>query len=708
MTQLRDAAAALQRGDLAAAERGFATVLAAEPANVQALHLLGIVRAQQGRMAEAESLMARAVTADPRAADVRVNHGNVLNLLGRFDDAVAAYDAALKLNPMDAGTVNNRANALASLNRLEEALAGFDRALQLAPRHGEALYNRANTLLKLGQLEAAIAAFDGLLMVMPRHAGALNNKGIAQLELRRLDAALESFSRALMAAPDFVEAVNNRANVLTRLRRFDQALADHDRSLKLAPGRNEILRSRAGLLLSLKRHADALAAWRSLRTADPNDRYALGGMFAAALHLCDWDQMVQIGAQVEASLKGGGEDVIPPFLFLGFSGDKALQREAGRRATADRVPAGTAPLPPVAYNHDRIRIAYISSDYCQHPVPALIAHMLECHDRTTFEIHAISTGLDDGSAIRARIVKAVEHFHDALALGPAEIATLVRRHEIDILVDLNGHTEGDNLEVLARRPAPVQVNYLGYPATTGADFIDYILTDATVAPASDQAFFSEKIVELPNCYFPTAYPPLGAPPTRAEVGLPKDGFVFCCFNNSYKITPEIFAVWMRLLHQVPGSVLWLLSANADFHRQLQVRARESGIDPGRFVFASRVTAQQHLLRQQLAGLMLDTQPYTGHMTSSDALWAGVPIVTLPGTAFAGRVTARLLTALEVPDLIAPDLAGYEALALKLARDPVALKAVRDKIAKNRDTTAAFDMPRLARDVEAAFAKMLKQ
>jgi protein O-GlcNAc transferase len=704
---MQQAGAFHQRGALAEAERLYARILAAAPGSFAPRHMLGVLRAQQGRNAEALDLIATALTIQPRDVGALMNYGNILNLSGRFDEALASYDRALALQPGDAQVLNNRGSALSNLSRHEEALESFAAAAASRPRYGDALYNQGNTLCLLEHFDEAVGIYEELLALEPRHAGALNNLGVALWSLGRVTEALARHDAALAVMPDFVSALNNRANALTRLRRFEEALAGHDRSLAVQPRQPAALESRAGLLLRLKRFDDALAAYEAIQAADPRHRYALGGMLTAAMNLCDWQMLARISPSVEAAIAQDSA-VIPPYMFLALSDDPALQRACGRNAVADQIGARPIPVASQAYIHGKIRVAYLSSDFCQHPVPLLLARLIELHDRDRFEILGLSTGLDDGSAVRARIVKAFDRFHDVQAQTPQAVAALLRRLEVDILVDLNGHTEGNNFEILSHRACAMQVSYLGYPATTGADFIDYVLTDGVVAPPADQPFFSERIVALPDAYFPTSYDAPGAAPTRAEAGLPAQGFVFCAFNNSFKITAALFDVWMRLLEQVPGSVLWLLAANAGFQDNLRREAVARGIDPARLVFAGRAEPEQHMARLGLADLMLDTAPFNGHMTTSDALWRGVPLVTMPGRSFASRVAASLLAAMAMGELVTGSLEAYEALALKLARDPALLKTLREKMAKNRDTTALFDTDRLRRNIEAAYIAMLEK
>ena len=569
----------------------------------------------------------------------------------------------------------------------------------------EITYDQALALHRQGRLAEADALYARALALKPDLVEAHNNRGAIRQLAGDWDGALACYDGALRHRPDYVEALANRGNVLIQLRRWPEALASFDRTLKLSPGRVSALNGRAGTLGKLKRFPEALAAYGRLRAADPQNPYALGGMLIAAMQMCDWDAVEMLRPAMEAAVAGGAT-IMSPFLFLGFSGDPALQLRCARNAIAEM---GLPSVPPLwrgeRYNHDRLRIGYLSADYCQHPVALLIAQLIERHDRSRFEVLGFSTGPDDASAIRNRMTRAFDVFHDMRSRGADEGAALIRRLEVDILVDLTGHTEGDHFAVLNHRPAPVQVNWLGYPGTDGASSLDYILADTVVAPPGDEPFFSEKIVRLPGCYFPTAYDPAPPAPSSAEAGLPESGFVFASFNNAWKITRPVFTAWLRLLNAVPGSVLWLLDANDAFRDNLRRAAAAAGVEPTRLIFAPRTDADGHLARQQRADLMLDTTPYNGHMTSSDALWAGVPLVTIQGTAFAGRVAASQLQTVGLPELVTHSLEAYEALALALARDPARLSDLRTRLAAARSTSRLFDADAMRQNVETALLAM---
>ena len=394
-------------------------------------------------------------------------------------------------------------------------------------------------------------------------------------------------------------------------------------------------------------------------------------------------------------------------MLLGYSGDPALQLNVRGTLSKTMIPS---PLPPFwsgqTWRNDKLRIAYLSADFRSHPVASLMAELFEQHDRSRFEIIGVSFGVDDGSEMRKRLVAAFDEFHDVRRKSDKEVAKFLNDTHVDIAVIWTA-IRGSRPGIFAHRPAPIQVSYLGFPATMGADFIDYIIADAMVLPVEQQPYYTEKVVYLPDCYQvnDTKRKIAERTPTRQEMGLPEHAFVFCCFNNNWKITPAIFDVWMRLLHQVEGSVLWLLGDNEGAERNLRNEAQRRGIDPSRLVFAGRLPPAEHLARHRLADLFLDTLPYNAHTTASDALWVGLPVLTCKGEAFAGRVAASLLHAVGIPELITSNLEDYQTLALKLARDPALLAEIKAKLVRNRDTCPLFNTERFARHIEAAYTTM---
>ncbi|HEX4028257.1 MAG TPA: tetratricopeptide repeat protein [Rhizomicrobium sp.] len=702
---LHEKAMALHRsGQLAEAERLYRDVLAADPHDFAARHLLGVVHAQQRRNQDALTELDAALALRPDDADAHLNRANVLKVTGRAQDALAGYARALELKPGWPQAENNRGTVLRDLGHYQEALAAYDRALAATPDYAEALNNRGIVLQDLKRPAEALEAYDQALRRAPNFAAAFNNRGSVLLEMRRFGDALSCFDRALALRPGDVEVINNRGNALQGLARHEEALAAYDRALAIKPGHVSTLNNRGGALQQLKRYEEALDSFEKAGSPE-----AFGGAAMAALNLCDWDRADRIAPEMEQRIRAGG--IVPPWVLLGYSGDEALQRQCAANAIAKRFPYLPPPLATTSYRHDRIRLAYISSDVGHHPVATHIVQLIESHDRSRFDVIGVGTNADDGSAQRKRLVTAFDRFIDAHGQAPFAVAQQLRALEVDILVDLNGHTRDDNFDVLSHRPATVQAGWLGYAGTTAAPFVDYIIADGIVAP--DARAFREKLALLP-CYFPNDNRrAIGPAPSRAEAGLPElpsgslgNAFVFCCFNANWKVTRPVFAIWMRLLAQVPGSVLWLKQPGEKAKANLLAAAGAAGIDPSRLIFAGSAALAQHLARHQLADLFLDTLPYNAHATGCDALWAGLPLLTQRGTAFAGRVCASLLTALDLPELITETAPNYEAAALDLARNPERLRALRARLTANRATSVLFETPHLARGIEALYQQML--
>jgi predicted O-linked N-acetylglucosamine transferase (SPINDLY family) len=466
----------------------------------------------------------------------------------------------------------------------------------------------------------------------------------------------------------------------------------------------------AGLtLLLLKRFEQAQQFLTGALKADPANGEILGSLVSAALRACDWETLEPLLPRFFVGVPSGAV-VVAPLTLLALSDDPILQKQCAERTTARGLAALGEHVPPMAqaaYRHDRIRIGYLSSDFGDHPVASQIVNLLERHDRSRFEVTGLFTGREDGSARYQRIVKACDSFRTIGQIGARQAAALIREAEIDILVDLNGHTMGWRPAILKYRPAPVIATYLGYAGTTGADFIDYIIGDPHVTPFELAPAMSENIVQLPNSFWPTD-PALPEPEsiTREQAGLPSDAFVFCCFNSSHKIRPPMFDLWAGLLKSVPGSLLWLRDGYPEMNARFLQQARARDIDEGRIVFAGRVESfARHLGRQAQADLFLDTFPYNAHATASDALWAGLPVVTLRGESFVSRVSSSLLANIGLEELIASTPEDYETIALSLARDRGRLTDIRRRLTGARKTAALFDMDRFVKGIEAAYLHM---
>jgi predicted O-linked N-acetylglucosamine transferase (SPINDLY family) len=533
--------------------------IAIEPAYVEAWVNRGVTLAQLGRFEEALASYDRAAVL--RAADAAIwhNRGNALKELSRFTEAVASYDRAITLQPDHAGAFYNRGNALAALERFGEAVASYDRVIALKPDHAEAFNNRGNALAAQKRFDAAAASYEMAIARKPSYAAAWTNRGLALYQLGRFDEALTSYDRAIAIRPGDAAAFNNRGNTLKELKRFDEALEDYDRAISLSRGLADAFDNRGAVLAELARFDEAVASYNHAIALAPDHKFAFGGLADCAIKQCDWTRRDQLSDALRRHVIDG-KSRISPLLLLGYSDDAALHFSCARHYVLDRFGAAPQRLGSSAIRrNDKIKLAYLSSDFRRHAVAYLVAELFERHDRTQFEVFGVSFGADDGSDMRTRIIAGFDRFFDVRTQGERDVARLINDLQVDIAIDLNGHTQDERLGILALRPAPIQVNYLGYPGTSGADFIDYIIADATVLPFDQQPHYTEHIVHLPDCYQAndTKRRIASRTPTRQEVGLPAEGVVFCCFNNTWKIAPPVFDVWMRLLKAVEDSVLWL-------------------------------------------------------------------------------------------------------------------------------------------------------
>ncbi len=744
MPELAHAIALHRVGKVQEAERLYEQIVAAEPGNAQAWHLLGLVAYQRGAVARAIELIERAIGLSPAEADIQANLGLVLHAAGRHTEAIAALGRALELKPDHLDALYNLGNALQAAHRLADAAGAYQRALTLAPDFVEAHNNLGNVLRDLGRLDEAeasyrralalrpdiavlhnnlgnllkrrralreaVACYREALRLKPDFAEALNNLGNALQEEGKTGEALDCYRQALAKRPDFAAAHNNLGNALHELNRIDEAAAALERAVALDPRF-----AKAWLNLSLARQdqgraAEAVAALERAVALDPDYADARVRLLNAHLQLCDWRSLDAELAAVRRLIAGPrAADIDPYFLIFlpGISGRDqrrvaeayAAQRFAGfaARRVAHAQPA----------KKDRLRIGYLSADFHAHATAFLLAEVIELHDRARFEIVGYSLGPDDGSAMRRRLTAAFDRFHDLRGLPIDGAAARIRGDGIDILIDLKGYTGQARPEIMALRPAPVQASFLGYPGTMGADFIDYLITDPIVSPPDQADAYSEALAYLPDCYQPNDRSRVIAAhrPSRGECGLPEHGFVFCAFNGQYKITPAMFAVWMELLAAVADSVLWLIEGSAAARDNLRAAAAAHGIAPERLVFAPKLPLTEHLARHALADLFLDTLPCSAHTTASDALWAGLPVLTCAGDSFAGRVGASVVTAAGLSELAVGSLADYRELALSLARDRDRLRALRERLERNRLTCPLFDTLRFTRHLEALYGAM---
>jgi predicted O-linked N-acetylglucosamine transferase (SPINDLY family) len=593
----------------------------------------------------------------------------------RWADAAATFDRAVREAPQDAVLWLNLAQARRKLGDFEAAAAAAQRSLDLKPEQPLARRLLADALTHQGKHAQAAQVLAPVLHEQADDPNVFVAAGDALVQANQYVEAVDRFMQAARRRPDFVPAHIGMGNAFDRL----------------------------GM------PAAAYECFRTAVTLDPDNAHLWSSLVHQAMHACLWSTLDDDLARLRAAAARGGPAMPTPFSHLSFPGATAAEHRRSAAAFARKHAAGVVPLPALqrsARREGRLRIGYLSSDFHEHATSRLIAEVIERHDRSRFEVTLYSFGVDDGSPMRRRMIGAGDHFVDLREASSRAIAERIRADGIDILVDLKGYTFGARTAVLAYRAAPLQVSWLGFPGSLGTSLIDYVVTDPVVTPPGTAGDYDEKFAYLPDCYQPNdAQREVGPQPTRASCGLPEGAFVFCCFNNTYKITPDLFDRWCRLLRQVDGAVLWLLDANLQAKENLLREAAARGVAPQRLVFAPKLPVGEHLARLALADLVLDTAPYNAHTTASDALWVGVPIVTCPGTTFASRVAASLLTTVGLTETIAASLDEYEQIALRLAGSPAGLRALKLRLEQARSASRLFDADRFAANLERLYERM---
>ena len=731
-------------GNLQKAASIYRQIVDRDSGNSYALHYLGVIEAGAGHLKLATSLVARSVAIQPQnvqfvedyvtilfqARDyksafetcqrgLQINDANFYLLyisaislfkLKRLQEALARFDNLLLLKPDHLEANNERGSVLAAMGQYDDALKSVEIALRVQPQHAAAHLNKGNVLTKLKRWPEAIAAYDRALELNRNLSDAWLGRGNVLRQFRRYDEAFAAYERALAIDPELAGAWLGRGNVFNELQQYDEAFAAYEKALALDPELAAVWRGRGNILNKLKLHQDASAAFAEALKLDHQYPFLKGVLLHQKMLCCDWRGVENLIAEIESDIFSGrlsGE----PFGWQGVARSPRSLQLCAELYNRDTFPAPrTSPAIRAPTSHGKIRIGYCSGEFRNQATSHLLVGVLECHDRSRFEIYTVDNGWDDNSDVRRRITRSVNGLINVTQLSDLSADTIIREKQIDILVNLNGYFGEERTNLFAQRPAPVQVNYLGFPGTLGASYIDYIVADHCVIPEDDKIFYNEKIVYLPNCYQPNDRSKKIATHnfTRQECELPETGFVFCCFNNNYKIVPETFDVWMRILSKVSGSILWLIEDNKSVVENLRKEATSRGVNSDRLIFAKRLPLAEHLARHRLAGLFLDTLPYNAHTTASDALWASLPVLTQIGQTFSGRVAASLLNAVGLPELITSTPQAYEELAVELATNSEKLAAIKCKLADNRLTTPLFDTQLYTRHIEAAYTAMYER
>jgi predicted O-linked N-acetylglucosamine transferase (SPINDLY family) len=696
-----------QSGQLLQAKALYAQVLRLAPKHFDALHLLGVIAYQQHEAALALALIDRAIGLLPQHPSAHSNRGNALRLLNRLEEALQSYDRAIELRPDFAEAMNNRGLVLNQLKRRELALQSYDQALAINPGFADAHNNRGLVLQDMKEHAKAISSFGDAIAIKPLEAAFYFNCGNVLHEIGQYAAAVMHYEQAIQLNAAYAQAMNNLGLTLQQLQQQEKALQCYQKAATIQPDYADAIHNAGSLLLGGKQYVAAIDQLVKAFALQPTTPFLQGTLQHSRMNVCDWagfDAMQKLLVQGLAHQ----ETVSPPFVTLGLSSSGQAQHNASKIWVRSKL-ASPLVLPPITpYSaHERIKIGYFSADFHDHATAYLMAELFELHDKTRFELIAFSFGPDKLDTMRQRLLKSFDQFFDVRLNTDLQVTQLARQLEIDISIDLKGYTTDSRAPIFALRAAPVQVNYLGYPGTMGADFMDYLVADHTLIPPQSRVHYTEKIAYLPHSYqVNDAKRQISDRVfTREEVGLPPTGFVFCCFNNNYKITPDTFDGWMRILQAVPDSVLWLLADNPTAAQNLSKEAELRGVSAKRLVFAPRLGLAEHLARHRLADLFIDTLPCNAHTTASDALWVGLPVLTCMGEAFASRVAASLLQAVGLPELITESQPAYETLAIELASHPAQLAAIKLKLERNRLTTPLFDTASYAKHLEALYAQM---
>ena len=735
---------ALQGGFLVRAESLIQTMLNTEPKNQAALEIMGIIKGLQNKPLEATHFFKKALKLDPNNQGLQYNLAKSYLDGKNYHDALTQHLKLVKNYPNYCDAWLNLGITQLELQKYNEAISSFNECLILKPSHCDALLNTGAAYKNLRDFQNAALYAEKVLSINPNYAQAWSNKGLALAGLRKNKEALECYQKALEIETHCLDALVNKGALLTELRDYEgaidtlrtavnlypqspeawsniaiafkgihnnvEALQSYEKAALLKPNFIDGYIKKGLILTDLKRYEEALAAYQQALQLDPEKDYLYGLTVYIKTLICDWSnydqQLESIGSQLAQDKK-----VAVPFSLLALLDDEAAHLKAAQLFATDKFSENTLLGPiPKRFKGQKIRLGYFSADFRNHPVASLIAELFELHDRNQFELIGFSLGSDDSDEMRLRLKESFDQFIDVHGLSDQAVAQLARDLKIDIAIDLGGYTQDCRTSIFSYKAAPIQVNYLGYPGTMGAPYMDYIIADPTLIPPEKQQYYSEKIAYLPHTYqandrkrkiSTTSF-------KRSDFELPEDGFIFCCFNNNFKLTPHTLDSWCRILKAVEGSILWLYEGHEKTRSNLSKEFTKRGLAFERLIFAKRVPSDEHLARYQLADLFLDTLPYNAHTTTSDALWAGTPVLTLIGKTFAGRVAASLLKAIGMDELICKSIEEYESKAIELGNHPEKLKVIKQRLQANKEIAPLFNTLLFTKHIESAYTIMYER
>ena len=702
-------AASKAMGRVQIATEAFKKVTELNPAYAAGFNNLGVILEQQGKLDEAIGSYTKALAIESENAEAYFNMGNALKEQGKLDEAIGSYANALAIKPENAAAYFNMGNALKEQGKLDEAIEVYEKAIGLKPDHSLAYNNMGNALKEQGKLDEAIEAYTDALSIKPDHATAHNNMGNALRAQGKKDKAIGAYTKALAIKPDYADAYNNMGNALKEQGKLDEAIEAYTDALSIKPDHVMAYNNIGDALQRQGKLDEAIGAYEKALSIESHHVSARANKLYCLALVCDWSSLDIEKPRVEEL--GIVEDSILPFTMIPLEDAPDRHRLRSELYARETYPNRALTLPEMPREKsNRLRIGYFSADFKEHPVAYLIAKVLEQHNRDKFEVFGYCLDGNPQTELRQRLINSFDYFADLNGLSDKDAALMARQDRLDIAIDLTGYTNGNRSGIFAYRAAPIQINYLGFPGTSGADYMDYIIADNYLIPDGSRHFYTEKPIYLPHTYMPTDNTRKFSkkPIDRGSLGLPEDAFIICCFNNNYKITSSEFDIWMRVLNKVENSILWLRSSNYWSEENIKKEAEKRKIDPDRIVFADRVPMDEHLTRQRFADLFVDTFNFNAHTTATEALWAGLPVVTKPGHGFAARVAGSLLNAVGLSELITDSENEYEALILNLATDKEKLSNIKKKLAANRLSEPLFDTEKYTIHLEDGYQKAYRR
>jgi len=696
-------------GQLDSAVKSYEKTLEIDPDYAEAHNNLGNVFKELKKNDDAVQSYEKALVINPGYVEAQYSLGLTLQDIGQFEAAIKYYKMVLTIKPEFADAYNNLGIAYLDLDQLDEAVKSYNSAINLKPDFVEAINNLGITFYKLNQLEDALNCYEQVLKLNPNFADAYNNIGIVLIDLGQLDEAVKSCKKALKLNPDHLEANNNIGNAFKKLLLKHEAIKFYERAIAIKPDDVSAFANLASILIDLKRLDEALEIYQSPIIQNSNLDFILGQLLHTKMYLSIWDDLPN-ELNVLRKKINNGEKALSPFALLALIDDPDLQRK-NAEIYANDLPLTNQGLPRISSypKHERIRIGYFSADFRDHPVSALTAELYELHDRSQFEIYAFSYGPDSKDETNLQIKAGVDHFYDIFKMSYVDAVKLSRSFEIDIAVDLGGFTADSRMEIFAMSAAPIQISYIGYLGTMGASYYDYLIADKITIPKKNQKYYSEKIAYLPSYQVNNSKQKIPDTLfTRNDLGLPEEGFIFCCFNNSYKITPTTFDSWVRILKKVVGSVLLVYAENDSAKINLIKEIVARGINSNRIIFGKRLSKTKYLARYRVADLFLDTLPFNAATTASDALRMGLPVLTCLGNSFASRMGASLLSSVNLPELITTTQEEYESFAIELALDPEKFKVIKDKLVNNLPSAPLYNTLLFTKHLESSYSAMYEK